>query len=676
MSKVPFSVFNDAIQKQFAAMVASGAPLVSLDIDNDVIWNTYLDSFPEGTNPIFRERREYDCNCCKNFVRRLGNVVAITPNGYMSVWDVTVDGYYNDVAQAMAKFVKQHTIRDIYVTSEPVAGSKPNKDGATDVTWTHFYVQIPKEFVKKKDEIGPYLSNFRSSFQVFERAMEELTLDAFNTVLELINQDSIYRGTQFKKTVSDFRKLKEQYDNLDSGYGYQRIYFLWSKVKTLGDVVRFRNTAIGTLVTDLSEGVGLDRAVASFESKVAPQNYKRTTSLVTPRMIQQAQEQIEELGLTDSLYRRFATPQDVTVDNVLFTASNKKSLNIFDDLTAEAQSKVKAKTLDKVEEISIDKFIANVLPTATKVEVLVEGKHTPNFMSLIAPTSQSPVNMFQWNNPFSWAYTGDITDSIRETVKKFGGSLEGDLRVSLSWFNADDLDLSLTEPTGETITYGHRRSKSGGQLDLDMNGLDKHSETEPVENIVYKNRHQMAKGIYKVKVNQFSRRRTTDVGFILQVEYDGQIHNFRYDEMFTGSHEVMLEINFDGKNFEIVNTNNKLVGNATTSKEVWGLNTNTFVPVTMILNSPNHWNGEAVGNKHTFFILENCKTDEEARGFFNEFLRTDLVPHRKVFELLGSKTKAVPTDNQVSGLGFSETNRNEVVVRVTGQTLRTLKVKF
>lgn len=212
MSKVPFSVFNDAIQKQFALMVASGFPLVSLDTNSDVIWDTYLNSFPEGTNPIFRERREYDCNCCKNFVRRLGNVAALTPDGYMTIWDVEVAGYYNDVAKAMNKFVSQHTIRDIFVTSEPVAGSKPNKDGATDVTWTHFYVQVPKQFVKGKDEIGPYLANFRSSFQVFERAMTELKLDAFETVNELITQGSLYRGAEFKKTVADFLQVKKQYD--------------------------------------------------------------------------------------------------------------------------------------------------------------------------------------------------------------------------------------------------------------------------------------------------------------------------------------------------------------------------------------------------------------------------------------------------------------------------------
>ena len=53
--------------------------------------------------------------------------------------------------------------------------------------------------------------------------------------------------------------------------------------------------------------------------------------------------------------------------------------------------------------------------------------------------------MFKWDNKFSWAYNGDVTDSIAERVKEFGGSLEGDLRISLSWHCGDDLDLHLIE---------------------------------------------------------------------------------------------------------------------------------------------------------------------------------------------------------------------------------------
>ena len=73
----------------------------------------------------------------------------------------------------------------------------------------------------------------------------------------------------------------------------------------------------------------------------------------------------------------------------------------------------------------------------------------------------------------------------------------------------------------------------------------------------------------------------------------------------------------------------------------------------------------AVGNKHWMFMLEGCVNPEPVRGIYNEFLRGDLEPHRKVFEVLGSKTKCEPTPNQLSGLGFTAARNDEVTVRVT-----------
>lgn len=75
-------------------------------------------------------------------------------------------------------------------------------------------------------------------------------------------------------------------------------------------------------------------------------------------------------------------------------------------------------------------------------------------------------------------------------------------------------------------------------------------------------------------------------------------------------------------------------------------------------------------------MLDGCKTDETPRPFFNEFLGPELDKHRKVLEILGSKVKVKETDNQLSGIGFSETQKNSVVVRVTGNFARTLKVLF
>jgi len=112
-------------------------------------------------------------------------------------------------------------------------------------------------------------------------------------------------------------------------------------------------------------------------------------------------------------------------------------------------------------------------------------------------------------------------------------------------------------------------------------------------------------------------------------------------------------------------------------KDIWGVKSNTFSKVNVCMYSPNYWDGqESNGNKHYFFLMDKCKNDTSPRGFFNEFLNEKLQPHRKVFEALGSKMKVELSDDQLSGLGFSSTQRNSILMRVNGALTRVIKVTF
>lgn len=663
-----FSTIKQAVQRQFLKM--KDQPLFRVNLDKDKLWDLYLSSFPEGTNPMYRERTEHDCSCCRSFIRAVGDMVCIDKGKLVSLWDVEVGGFYQVVADAMAAYVKSCAVDNVFLHTEPQAGVDKNyeQDGDKVVTWEHFHIQIPKPLICKGVDIGSKLSDYRATHDVMARGLQEITLGDIETVQDLIRQNSLYRGSEHSGALDAFKKLKLDYEGAQN-----KDLFVWSQVTVVSPAVsRIRNTVIGTLLTDLAEGKELEDAVKAYEFKVAPANYKRPTALVTPAMIAKAKETLSELGLLSALDRRYAVLEDINVTNVLFadrSAKKRMSGDVFDDLIAAAPKK-SAKALNKVEEITIDQLIENVLPTAESLELFLSNKHTGNLVSLIAPADLTASGLFKWNNPFSWSYNGDVADSMKERVKAAGGKVDGVLRFSIQWAgdNGDnsDLDAHCKAPDGH-IYFGNRvLCLSSGNLDVDITSP---SGKIAVENITWPALSRMPDGKYEFYVHQFSARNSQ--GFTAEIEFAGQVHEYSYPRAVSG-HVPVAEVTKTGSTFTI---EHKLPSQVT-SRKVWGLDTENFQKVSVVMLSPNHWDGAGVGNKHFFFMLEGCANEGRARGFYNEFLSAELDKHRKVLEVVGSKMSTDENPNQLSGVGFSSTQRNEVIVKVGGSFNRTLKITF
>jgi len=662
-----FKTFKQAVQQQFDTMQQH--PLFRVTYDKNLLWQTYLDSFPAGTNPIYRERTEHDCQCCKQFIRAVGDVVAIIDGQVVSIWDIELGGYYQVVANAMSAKVKAQPIENVFFHQERTAGTDRNVQlllSGEPQTWEHFFINVPTANYSK--DPGPKLSEARSTFDVMRRGLSEITIDALETVLELIAQNSLYRGEENTFAVEAFLKLKREFDQ-----AADKDIFCWPKLSIAPAVSRIRNTSVGTLLTDISEGVELEKAVKSFEAKVAPTNYKRPTALVTASMVEKARQEIESLGLTSALERRHARVEDLTINNILFAnRESRKKMSVFDEI---AVKPITTKSLDKVESVDIETFVKEILPRAESIELMFENKHCGNLVSLIAPVDPAAGKMFKWHNNFSWSYAGEVADSIKERVKRAGGRVDGYARFSLSWSNCDDLDLHMKELENYEIFYGtrSRTSPSGGALDVDMNAGSGQTRS-PVENIVYSAKERMREGKYLLYVVQFRKRETADIGFDVEMEVDGVVHTFSHAKPLRDKETVgVVMFNYSKKTGVTIIES---LPSTQATKEVWGVHTQQFHKVNMVMVSPNYWDEKASGNKHYFFMLDGCRTDTAARGFYNEFLSENLSQHRKVFEILGSKMKVEPVENQLSGLGFSSTQRNEVFCRVSGSFSRTIKITF
>ena len=684
-----FMKFKKALQNHFEEMQKMTDKLFEVDVNKDELWNTYLDSFSVGTNEIFRKRREYDCSCCRQFIKNIGAAVVIKNNQIHTIWELHLnDETCQAVCDALDAYVKAHAVSNIYLSKFQKIGTDHNFEDINGKAhrWDHFFLELPDKFVNHTSASNEEIKGkFRDTRNVFKRSLDEITMEAVDTVLELINSNTLYKGEEWKGALTEFKKYKKEYDKLSSAE--DKALYAWEKSIAAGIAIgRIRNHSIGTLLVNISVDMNLDTAVKKYEQIVAPANYKRPKAIFTKKMLEDAKKTIAELGYMDSLQRRFANLNDITVNNVLF--SNKSAARRMvgaDDIFGQMEKDiaVSPKKFSKVEEISAQDFIDKVLPTAKEIEAFVENKHEKNFVSMIAPVNPNAKTMFKWNNGLSWAYSGNITDSdMKQNVKAAGGNVDGILRFSIMWNEGQndnsDLDAHCKEPDGNEIYFSNCRkpsiSRCGGQLDVDITRPMEQMKGKPsVENITWADMSHMKPGVYKFFVNQFAARGSK--GFKAEVEFNGEIYAFEYNQPVRGDVQV-AEVTLDANgNFSI---KEKLAGNSSiSSREIWGVNTNQFVPVSVISYSPNYFDEQdGIGHRHLFFFLKDCVNTEEPNGFYLEFLDNDLMKHKRVFEALGAKCHVEDTDDQLSGIGFSMTKRADLVVKVKGATERVMKIKF
>lgn len=700
-----FKQLNNVIQEQFTKMCKTGK-LFRVNTTGQNVWEMYLLGFSAEQNPIFRDPNSstYNCNNDKSFIRRYGNVVAIDEEyNLMSIFDVEASGDFIDTIPQLSQYVKSFPIIDVFIESykfldqevnwervnkkqevyqlgvqktfKQYTKEEVNKFGVVNTKdvyeFNHFHVYLPKHFLTFDKSVEAVMGEYRDAKNVFKRGLDEISLDTMNLVNDLINQGSLLNATSYQEKLLKFIEFKKQYNSLNEN---QKNNWCWVKSYNL-PYSKFRNELIGTLCIELTEGEDLNKACLNWNKRADPANYMKASAPITKKQIEEAKKFVEENGYEESFNRRFAKIEDISIEEILHsnnTNTQIKSASIFDSVKPAVSSQHKRQEFDKVQEIGIEDFMKNILPTATSISAFIDNKHQNNLVSLFTANIPNSKPMFKWNNNFSWTYSNNLTgvSQIKENVKSVGGKTTGVLRASLQWNDEDtkgivDLDLHCKTPFTEVNFRNKRDTKSTAWLDVDMIS----PKNIGIENITVDD--WKINGEYKFYINNYSRH-TNFRGFKAEIEVDGNTYNYFVNKSFTGDIEIATVSISKG----IISIKHHLPLISENNKEFWNTKAGEFQKVNLVCLSPNFWGDNNVGNKHYFFMLENCKADVALRSFHNEYVNGELLSHRKVLEVLASQTMIKPSDKQLSGIGFNSTVKDELIVKVEGSHKRILKIKF
>jgi len=665
-----YHAFEDGVKAVFEKTVTEGKKLFKTNAEG--LFEVFLDSLPKEA------RQYYNCNSCRHFINRFGGLVTIDDNGKMTsvMWDVDfTPSFFKNSVSALKNKVMTSKVKGVFVGESRVLG-QPMAGGES-----HLSVTIPRELVSRSSLLtaGQVAAEMLQDFKILTNALLEYSIGTVDKALTLLNSEALYRSDRVLGNAEWFKKIHVQRNSAKNST--EKTNIVWLAVATAPTgFTHIKNNMIGTLLDDISSGLLAEAVARRFAEKMNPSNYMRSTSAPTQNSIVEAEKIVEKLGIANSLARRYATLEEIPSflwkNSGLQKVAREINSGVFGSITP------KEKINAPISEMALpsttmtwDKFKRTVMPTADNLEVLVDN---PNrFMALVTAADETAENILQWNNPFSWYYHGGVDGEIKRRVEDAGGRYENnEIRVSLIWEGLTDLDLHCVNPRGEHIYYstGSRKDRFGGYLDLDMNGMDKSSQT-PVENMRWSS--NAPEGRYKFYVHNYSERVNQFKGtpFKVEMEINGKTFVYHGQPLRNDSKVTVFEFDYvKGQQPNITNSGSY------TSDDTWTIQANNFVKVNGITTSPNLWDGNenTQSGNHVFFLLDGVKDTSEGkgRGFFNEMLKPELRQIRKTLEAF---TKDTPIEDAelstACGIGYNNDSEWNLTVKVTANnSTRIIKI--
>lgn len=94
-----------------------------------------------------------------------------------------------------------------------------------------------------------------------------------------------------------------------------------------------------------------------------------------------------------------------------------------------------------------------------------------------------------------------LDDNCNGQIDEGCGYSSGNIQITLAWDTGADIDMYVTDPAGETISYSHTQAASGGHLDHDARGNCRPNQPNNTIENVYWESPDPPSGSYQVALH-------------------------------------------------------------------------------------------------------------------------------------------------------------------------------
>ena len=173
--------------------------------------------------------------------------------------------------------------------------------------------------------------------------------------------------------------------------------------------------------------------------------------------------------------------------------------------------------------------------------VVLAAEGLENYYELTLPGSVTTVDLVASISPSANPTSNmnllyGLSDGVQGVFAAHGVRIirvaTGDVQVSVTWDSPTDVDLHVTDPSGEEVYFANKTSASGGTLDLDSNAACTIDNVNN-ENIVWPS-GSAPSGTYTVALDYWSDCGEPETNWVVTIQSAGQAPQI-FSGKFTGT---------------------------------------------------------------------------------------------------------------------------------------------